>query len=505
MTLGKTIWSNGRSLQVEYPERGTIEYQGFSAIYRGNVAKPNLFYFSIPTPVDISDKRQVGTISLRFRSSEGAFVESIEIYDGERKIDGKDKLHVRHTQWNTKKIDLPMFQEIHWGLGVSVLVNFASDVQWIEFSAVGADFFSDDYSDNIFNVRCFGAKGDGHDDSTDSEAIRNAISAIRKTPNATGILKFPNGTYKVNSKAFNDIHGLNGLVIEGTTISELLGQGTTIQYTGKDKAMLFFEDNEERNLYFSIRDIKIQGLPGAGHLLHTKENVSLSWLEINRVVLSHSNPKSSLVVMEDTYAAHMSFRNIIAWLGKGAEEVAFNIKGKRWFQLEFDNMKINMPKNVTKPAINLENTAPGGETAAGTSLRRITFQGTRAGAVRVRGVQYIFFEHVGTGDYEDIPIRPAFDIDAYMYPDPNDAKKRRANTARRITFMNCVSTSGTEENPDIQVGNRHPNEAPVLINCRIGYLDVQGGLGRSIIGRPIIIGASNYRANLVGDTFPLHI
>ena len=356
-------------------------------------------------------------------------------------------------------------------------------------------------SDSTLNVRCFGAQGDGR--ANDTAAIKDAVSAIKRMPNASGILKFPNGTYKIDETAFQGIHGLNGLVIEGTTISELPNEGTTIQYeqcdSEKDRAMLFFPSNSPRNLYFSIRNVKIQGSPQSGHLFHTERNVALSWLELDRVILTHRNPTSSLVLMEDTYAAHMSFRDIRAKSLPMPEKpevvrdaALFEIKGRRWFQLEFDNVMINMP-NATKPAMSLENTDRVGETA-GASLRRITFQGTRSGAVRIRGVQYISFDHVVTGDYEGDATAPAFDIGATEFPDTSVP-----NTARKITFINCVSNSGTEENPDIRVCKRHRNEAPILINCRIGYLDAQRE-----DTRPIIIGASSIALdeipNFVGET-----
>ena len=614
MALAQTIWVHGHSIQVEYPERGTIQYKGFSAKYKGNTAQPNWLHFAIATPLGINDKLRVGSVSLRLRGGGQAFVEAIHVYDGEIKIAGEDDMHLRPTQWEVKKVDIHPVKEIQWGLGISVLVNFGPDARWIEFSAAGADFLSNGcsnnigYSNNVFNVRCFGARGDGTTD--DSAAVKATLTAIRVLSDGMGVLKFPNGTYKVNETAFEEINSLNGLTIEGTTISEVSTEGTTIKYVGDSgKAMLFFGyslelkalksvnklpekgknlifiakisnsyyvrifDQKESKItkkgedtfllvpdqkfalqlekafqnslsishqeqgdiiqkialglnlellrfslnYISIKNIKIEGQDKSGSLLYTAKNAALSFLEIDRVILSHSNPKSSLISMEGTYAAHMSFRNIRALLSDGAEEVAFKIKGDRWFQIEFDNMMINMP-NATKPAIHLENTnLKGGETAPATSLRRITFEETRAGAVKIRGVQYVYFEHVSTADYEK-PTAPAFDIDAYIYPDPDNPSNKKGNAVRRITFMNCASFSGTEENPDIRVGgclygNEVPvyeNEAPVLINCRIGWLDVQRRLDRQGKGRPIIIGASSLKVDeipeCVGETtIPLEI
>ena len=199
MTLAQTIWTHGHSLQVEYPERGTIEYKGFSAKYKGNTGKPNWFHFAIPTPVDINDKLQVGSVSLRFRGGGAAFVESIHVYDGEKKIAGEDKLHLRptYTQWDIYKVDVPIGQEISSSLGISVLVNFGVDDLWIEFSAAGAEFLSSGYSDNVINVRQFGAKGDGRDDPGDTEAIQSAVDFA--ATHHSGIVFVPEGTYMINA------------------------------------------------------------------------------------------------------------------------------------------------------------------------------------------------------------------------------------------------------------------------------------------------------------------
>ena len=198
MTLAQTMWTHGHSLQVEYPERGTIEYKGFSAKYKGNTGKPNWFHFAIPTPVDINDKLQVGSVSLRVRGGGGAFVESIHVYDGEKKIAGEEKLHLRptYTQWDIYKVDVPRDQEISSSLGISVLVNFGVDDRWIEFSAAGAEFLSSGYSDNVINVRWFGAKGDGKTDDTDTVAIQSAVDFAA---NHSGIVFVPEGTYMIDA------------------------------------------------------------------------------------------------------------------------------------------------------------------------------------------------------------------------------------------------------------------------------------------------------------------
>ncbi len=280
--------------------------------------------------------------------------------------------------------------------------------------------------------------------------------------------------------------------------------------------------------YFSIKNIQIQGLKNSGHLFYAAKNVSHSFLELNRLILKHKEPNSSLIVMEDTSAAHMSFRNIRAFIHEGAKASAFVIKGDRWFQLEFDNMMINMPNADNKPAIHLENTSPGGATA-GAILRRITFEQTRAGAIRIEGVQNISMEHIETADYSN-PTAAAFDIDTNFYGNPSE----------RITFINCQSQSGTPEHPDIVVNNKENkvspdidnadfkkaveksksapyNEAPLFINSRIRKINIQDESRRPIIIGGPTSGFANVeiaqkgdkknknKIDLIGNTMPLQI
>ena len=145
MTLAHAMWTHGHSLQVEYPQRGTVERKGFSAKYIREVVEGagfNWLHFAIPTPVIVSDKRlKVGSVMIRFKSSHGqAYVNAIHVYDGEKKIAEKNKLKLYPKQWHVERFDLPTTPQVKWGVGISVLVSFGGDDRVIEFSAAGCDF-----------------------------------------------------------------------------------------------------------------------------------------------------------------------------------------------------------------------------------------------------------------------------------------------------------------------------------------------------------------------------
>ena len=64
----------------------------------------------------------------------------------------------------------------------------------------------------VFNVKLYGAKGDGATD--DTAAIQTAINAMTAAP-AGGLLYFPSGTYRISS--FLEIQGLTNFEIRGTS------------------------------------------------------------------------------------------------------------------------------------------------------------------------------------------------------------------------------------------------------------------------------------------------
>lgn len=142
MALAHAMWIHGHSLQVEYPQKGTIERKGFSAKYTSmGGAQPNWIHFAIPTPVIVSGTRlRVGSVMLRFKCGGGGRVKAIHVYDGENKIVSKDNLNLGPAQWHFERVDVPGNPEINWGLGISILVDFGPDDRVVEFSAAGCDF-----------------------------------------------------------------------------------------------------------------------------------------------------------------------------------------------------------------------------------------------------------------------------------------------------------------------------------------------------------------------------
>jgi hypothetical protein len=57
MALAHAMWTCGLNLQVEYPQKGTVEGKGFSAKYTSSGAgQSNWLHPAIPTPEIVNDK-----------------------------------------------------------------------------------------------------------------------------------------------------------------------------------------------------------------------------------------------------------------------------------------------------------------------------------------------------------------------------------------------------------------------------------------------------------------
>lgn len=136
------MWTHGHSMQIEYPERiNWVQRRGFSARVSSSGVAHNWFHFAIPTPVIVDDDRlTVCSVLVRFRSSGGAVVESVHVYDGETRLVSRDNLVLNPANWHVERVDVPNDPQVRWGLGVSVQVGFGPDGGEIEFGAAGCDF-----------------------------------------------------------------------------------------------------------------------------------------------------------------------------------------------------------------------------------------------------------------------------------------------------------------------------------------------------------------------------
>lgn len=137
-------WLHGDRLKVERPEQIARTSRAASAIQlEGAAGTDNWFHLAIPTPVIVNDKRlKAGTAKLRYRTSGGAQVTAVHVYDGERKIASHDGLANHPSAWAVEQHAIPGTPDVLWGIGISIHVRFPSAGGRIEVAAAGCDFIS---------------------------------------------------------------------------------------------------------------------------------------------------------------------------------------------------------------------------------------------------------------------------------------------------------------------------------------------------------------------------
>jgi Family of unknown function (DUF6623) len=89
-TQAHTMWMHGHSVQVQSPDKFSVERYGFYA-RMGNAKELDTtywFHFAIPTPVNMNDEPLgVKSITIRFRTSgpdrHTVHVVAVHVYDGE--------------------------------------------------------------------------------------------------------------------------------------------------------------------------------------------------------------------------------------------------------------------------------------------------------------------------------------------------------------------------------------------------------------------------------------
>ncbi|MHC4621478.1 MAG: DUF6623 family protein [Planctomycetota bacterium] len=141
--IAHAMWVHGSSIQIEHPDR--IESVWRAGFYTRIVGKPNTtnwLHFAIPTPVIVEgDRKQVGTVILRFRTgSTSAVVRDVHIYDGEAKIASHNDVNLSGNHW-FERFGVAHGPGVRWGLGISLGVTFGTGrARNMDFVAAGCDF-----------------------------------------------------------------------------------------------------------------------------------------------------------------------------------------------------------------------------------------------------------------------------------------------------------------------------------------------------------------------------
>ena len=151
MTPKATLCVHGNIVQPEYPEHiDEVSRKGWGTTFWGKEDTTNWFHIPLSLPIQMDGKKPKLTRAfVYFHNTSRSPITAVHVYDGPRLIKAWDDLklagdHGRAAdRSNTFLIDPP--QEIHFGLGISVAVQFPASPEtkpprWILFTTAGAEF-----------------------------------------------------------------------------------------------------------------------------------------------------------------------------------------------------------------------------------------------------------------------------------------------------------------------------------------------------------------------------
>ncbi|MCB0210995.1 MAG: hypothetical protein KDJ52_16770 [Anaerolineae bacterium] len=336
----------------------------------------------------------------------------------------------------------------------------------------------------VFNVKDFGAKGDGQTD--DTQAIQEAINAVNESGRKSGLLFFPYGAYKANNlKIPTSIHGLT---IFGSGRYDLsTTEGTWIINTGSNP--LFTTEGDGSLINFTIHDLSFKQADSSGGHIFEPVN-GPAFMKFEQVYFYLTNPNASFIKSVVGNPAHITLQNIRGYMASGAQVPAVDISSEysdNLFGIEVVDTMINSNVTATAPIFRLENRRGGG-LAYGPIFRNVTLEAPGGGGIHLYSFTRTILEGVVAADLptDPGPSQPIILIAKSLVDG--------SSTARDIVIMGCSILLGTPQNPDLKIESEVGQNGVVIISSRINQLE-------STLNPPIII--ASRIAKLVGETTPL--
>jgi hypothetical protein len=151
MTPKATLCVHGNIVQPEYPEHiEELSRKGWGTTFWGKEDTSNWFHIPLSLPIQLDGQRpKLTKVFVYFHNSSRSPITAVHVYDGPKLIKSFDDLRLagEHGRTpdraNTFSLEAP--QEINFGLGISVSVQFPSSSdqkppRWILFTTAGAEF-----------------------------------------------------------------------------------------------------------------------------------------------------------------------------------------------------------------------------------------------------------------------------------------------------------------------------------------------------------------------------
>lgn len=136
-----SIWVHGHSVQIENPQNiETIERQRFHSYILGKTTTQTWFHFAISTPVMVNGKQiRAKYVGLSFESEKEAIVQSIQVYDGQKRLAMHQNIGLAGGLFN-ERFDVIGYPRVEQGIGISVGVMFSRKAV-IKLISAGCTFF----------------------------------------------------------------------------------------------------------------------------------------------------------------------------------------------------------------------------------------------------------------------------------------------------------------------------------------------------------------------------
>lgn len=300
----------------------------------------------------------------------------------------------------------------------------------------------------VFNVRDYGAKGDGTTD--DTAAIIAAQEAAASA--GGGTVYFPSGEYKVTS----------AITMKPQITYRGPSKGGLLDYY-PNKAKIFsstssvFKNSADMITEVCFRDLVIESKAGGGHVFDwgfagivaktEVDGCALLQRNANKCVLYGAGASSyigSLWMHDFEYAYPPASLYPAIWIA--VVTVNSVVIDKFWSTCTSQSAS-------GKPSIHIESTNPGGA-AFNITVRDGVFEYPGAGSVRLLSVSHAIVDNCTTYDLSIPTGYYQFSID----------KGATGPSSTQITMRNCRSTVGSATWPDLYVNMNQPGQGAFLID-----------------------------------------
>ncbi len=134
--LAQDIWTHAHALILADPEQAEFDLiaQGAKRLRGTSFGTSSLH---VPVAVPFQPLNRINAVLLRFKTSPGAEISAVRLYDGETEVDGLTGLELRAEAWADHRLALRRRPTLSRGGSLSIDVTFAAVEREIEFSAVG--------------------------------------------------------------------------------------------------------------------------------------------------------------------------------------------------------------------------------------------------------------------------------------------------------------------------------------------------------------------------------